>query len=336
MKLLIVTQAIDLDHPILGFFHRWVEEFARQGAELTIIAQQAGRTALPANVHVISLNKEKGAGKAAQILSFWRLIIEKRGDYDAVLVHMTPVWSVLGAPVWMILGKRSYLWYEVRRGGRMLRAAEAVVRRIFSATPDGMPWPTAKQEVVGHGIDTDQFAPSGARDPSLCATTGRVTPIKHLPQIVEAFAALPSSCRLRIVGDAFTDSDRREKDAVLALASAKGVRSRIEIGFLPHADLPAVLARTTLFLHASRGGLDKALLEAMASGCLVVTTSEAAAPLLPEACRATPETLGAKAMALCTLAEPERETFSAELRRIVVQHHSLPRLVTSMLLSMAA
>lgn len=333
MKLLVVTQAADLDHPILGFFHRWLEEFVAQGTALTVIAQQVGRTTVGARI--FSLNKEHGAGKATQILRFWQLIIAERASYDAVLVHMTPIWVVLGAPVWLLLGKRVFLWYEVRRGNWVLHLAERLVRRIYSATPDGMPWPSSKQEVVGHGIDTVQFASGVARDPSLCAAVGRVTPIKHLPQIVEAFAALPSSSKLRIVGDAFADGDRREKEAVLALATMRGVRERIEIGFLPHAELPAILARTTLFLHASRGGLDKALLEAMAAGCLVVTTSEAAAPILPEPCRAQPETLGAKAMALLTLTEPEREALSSQLRCTVVEHHGLGRLVTTLLLSMS-
>ncbi len=332
MKLLVITQAADLDHPILGFFHRWLEEFVAQGTQLTVIAQQVGRTTVDASV--LSLCKERGANRVAQIVRFWQLLVVHRHNYDAVLVHMTPVWVVLGWPVWVVLRKRIFLWYEVRRGGRVLTWAERLCARIYSATPEGMPWPSVKQEVVGHGIDTLQFSPAGTRDPHLCATVGRVTPIKHLPQVVEAFAALPSGMHLRIAGDAFTDADRREKETVQALAQQLGVRNRIEMGFLPHRELPALLSRTTLFIHASRGGLDKALLEAMACGCLVVTTSEAAAALLPEACQATPASLGAKGLALLTLSEPEREALVATLRRIVVEHHGLPRLVTTLLLSM--
>ncbi len=335
MKLLIVTQAVDLDHPVLGFFHRWLEEFLVQGTVLTVLAQQVGRTALPVGVRLESLGKELGLGRAAQILRFWRLIIARRGDYDAVLVHMTPVWVVLGAPVWALLGKRVFLWYEVRRGGRMLRLAEMIVRRIFSATAEGMPWVSAKQEVVGHGIDTTQFAPGGTREAGLVVAVGRVTPVKHFPLIVETFAALPGSLRLRIVGDAFTVSDQHEKQRVLATAAATQVADRLEIGFLPHTELPAILARASLSLHACQGGLDKAVLEAMAAGCPIVSTSEAAATVLPESGRATAATLAAKATALLTLTEPEREALSAELRKTVVLHHSLPRLVTVLLLSMA-
>ena len=30
MKLLIITQAIDINNPVLGFFHRWIEEFSKR------------------------------------------------------------------------------------------------------------------------------------------------------------------------------------------------------------------------------------------------------------------------------------------------------------------
>ena len=59
MKLLIVTQAIDSEHPILGFFHRWVEEFAKHCEHVHVICLQAGKHSLPANVTVHSLGKER-------------------------------------------------------------------------------------------------------------------------------------------------------------------------------------------------------------------------------------------------------------------------------------
>lgn len=59
MKLLIVTQVIDTEHPILGFFHRWCSEFAKNCEHVHIICLQAGKHSLPANVTVHSLGKEQ-------------------------------------------------------------------------------------------------------------------------------------------------------------------------------------------------------------------------------------------------------------------------------------
>lgn len=58
MRLLIVTQKVDKNDPILGFFHRWIEEFSKHCEKLTVICLQAGEFKLPANVTVLSLGKE--------------------------------------------------------------------------------------------------------------------------------------------------------------------------------------------------------------------------------------------------------------------------------------
>ena len=58
MKLLILTQKIDINDPILGFFHRWVEEFSKHCEKITVICLEKGEHHLPENVKVLSLGKE--------------------------------------------------------------------------------------------------------------------------------------------------------------------------------------------------------------------------------------------------------------------------------------
>ncbi len=36
-RILIVTQTVDTQDPVLGFFVRWIEEFAKHAEELTVI-----------------------------------------------------------------------------------------------------------------------------------------------------------------------------------------------------------------------------------------------------------------------------------------------------------
>src|SRR3989344_8687589 len=59
MRLLIVTQKIDRDDDLLGFFHQWICEFARHCESVTVICLEKGEYALPANVRVLSLGKER-------------------------------------------------------------------------------------------------------------------------------------------------------------------------------------------------------------------------------------------------------------------------------------
>ena len=50
MKLLICTQKVDKNDSVLGFFHRWIEEFAKHCEKVTVICLQKGDDDLPAKI----------------------------------------------------------------------------------------------------------------------------------------------------------------------------------------------------------------------------------------------------------------------------------------------
>lgn len=328
MKLLIITQKVHRNDPILGFFHRWLQEFAKHCEQVTVIGQLVGEYDLPGNVHVLSLYKEKGLSKFQQILRFWKLIIAHRSEYDAVLVHMTPVWIDLGAPLWLVLRKPMYLWYEIRRGGFVLQWALLWIKKVFSATPDGLPFPHPKNVVTGHGIDTAFFqSHEEKRDPHLSATVGRMTKIKRFDVIINAFARLPETMHLTIGGGAITQEDHTTEREIKALIERNHLGPRVQTGFLSQQEVASLLRRATLFLHACGGGLDKVVLEAMASGCLVVSCSEAARHVLPPECIATPENMAEVANALLRFPESRLESLRHDLRARVEREHGLSSLV---------
>src|SRR3989338_44123 len=60
MRILIVTQAVDSADSDLGFFHRWIEEFAKRFERVIVICLKEGQHRLPENVSVYSLGKESG------------------------------------------------------------------------------------------------------------------------------------------------------------------------------------------------------------------------------------------------------------------------------------
>ncbi|MBI2640380.1 MAG: glycosyltransferase family 4 protein [Candidatus Sungbacteria bacterium] len=90
MRLLIVTQKIDKDDENLGFFHSWVEEFAKHADELTVIAGYVGRHSFPVNVRVVSLQKEKGAGRPRRIWRYIFFFCRYLREADAIFFHMIP------------------------------------------------------------------------------------------------------------------------------------------------------------------------------------------------------------------------------------------------------
>lgn len=337
MRLLIVAQRVDSEDPILAFFHRWIDGFARRCDGVVALGQAVGAHALPDTVVVHSLGKERGAPLWRQLLRFWRLIWSCRSQYDVVFVHMSPIWVLLGWPLWRLLRKRVYLWYEVRRGGRVLRWAVACSHRTFSATSDGLPFVHPRNVIVGHGIDTSVFAPAQAtRDPHLFFTVGRVTPIKRFEQIIDAVAAQGGEARLQIAGGPVRPDDAAYLALLRSRVESSGLADRFSVGFERETAVAAALRSCAVFLHACGGGLDKALLEAMASGCLVLSSSHAASLVLPAACTCGEAEMATALARLLALPPDEQARLRAEVRAIVERDHALPRLLDRLVAEMAA
>ncbi len=340
MKLLICTQSVDRNDPILGFFHRWLEEFAQHCEQVTVLAQRTGSYSLPANVIVHSLGKEKGLSRPKQVLRFLGLIWTLRGQYDSVFVHMSPEYILAGGVLWQLLGRRVMLWYTHKDVSWRLRAAVVLADVIVTASKESFRLPTPKVRVMGHGIDTEVFKP-GIPTPGVgirILTVGRISSTKRLLEMLSALDALHARgehFHFTIVGKPMTATE---------LAYAKNVEKEIAkrpyasdvhmIAGVEHATLPAILEQADIFLNFSMtGSLDKAVLEAMAVGVPVITSNEAFKALLAPYHLWVQDTdpLRIADMIQNYLRRSDRAMVAAKLREEVVVRHSLTKLVPAML-----
>src|SRR3989344_4756264 len=120
MKLLILTQKIDKEDPVLGFFHGWVAKLAEKFEKISVICLQKGEFNLPNNVKVYSLGKKNKKlpvlSRAKYLTNFYRYILGLHADYDAVFVHMNQEYVVLGGWMWKLIRKKIYLWRNHTKG----------------------------------------------------------------------------------------------------------------------------------------------------------------------------------------------------------------------------
>ena len=115
MKLLILTQKVDRTDSVLGFFHTWLVEFSKRAELVTVIALEVGEYQLPQNVTVTSLGKELGVSKVVYLWRLFSTVIGQQKKYDAVFVHMNPIYVVLCGWFWKLTGKKIALWYTHRQ-----------------------------------------------------------------------------------------------------------------------------------------------------------------------------------------------------------------------------
>jgi len=338
MKLLICTQKVDKNDPILGFFHRWIEEFATRCEQVIVVCLEEGAHSLPTNVRVLSLGKPYSApdsakattgkkatkGEGARLLSrvtyamrFRKLIKDNVSGYDAVFVHMNPEYVVLGGRFWKRHGKQVSLWYVHKSVTPWLRLALRLVDVVFTASAGSFRLKSPKVRVVGHGIDTDFFSPV-PRQPSHelgILSIGRLDPSKRHDLIIRACALLQKPFILTIVGPG------QERAALEKLAQDLHIEQKVKfLGARTQEQVRDLYRQSDFFVHASEtGSLDKVVLEALATDLPVITTAgEIFKEFSVYRVSATPE-------AIAEALQTEREPF--DRARIIREKHSLTRLI---------
>ncbi|MDB5237319.1 MAG: hypothetical protein JWL88_421 [Parcubacteria group bacterium] len=339
MKLLIVTQAVDAQDPVLGFFHRWIEEFAAHVESIEVICLREGAHSLPRNVRVHSLGKEHGRRSpiayAARFLSLaWKL----RDEYDAVFVHMNAEYVVIAVILWRALGKRVALWYLHKSVTLRLRIAVAVANDVLTASADSMRIPTKKKRIIGHGIDIGTLLPVSApaqNEPIELITIGRLSPIKGVDVLIAAVAILRDQgvpVRLTIVGGAAGREGEAYAQQLEMQAGEAGLHDAVTFsGPQPHESLRALLAKAHLFVHASdTGSLDKAALEPLSVGVPIITSDPYLAGLQVSAIHGTERTPHAFAAVLTEAIRGKLwndQSVRDDARKFVEEQHSLSSLV---------
>lgn len=290
MKLLIVTQVVDVDHPILGFFHRWVEEFAVHCEHVHVICLQAGKHSLPANVTTHSLGKEYGYNRFKHIWLFYRYIWRLRHEYDSVFIHMNQVYVLLGAPLWKLWKKRVGLWYVHRQVTTSLRLAVALVDRVFSSVPQSMRVKTSKVSFVGHGIDLARYQVQRSQSDAVFRIVhiGRITSIKNIDTLVDAAAQLQSKTtfEIHLYGEPVTNDDLVYKQKLQEQIKRLALQDVITFcGSVGNNEIPPVLATADLSVNLTPpGGLDKAVIESAAAGVPVITSNTSYASYYGDLC----------------------------------------------------
>ncbi|MCR4275107.1 MAG: glycosyltransferase family 4 protein [Candidatus Campbellbacteria bacterium] len=345
MRLLIITQVLDTEHPILGFFHAWIEEFAKHCESVIVICLQEGKHSLPKNVRVLSLGKEKKVSRIQYLKRFFRYIREERDNYDSVFVHMNQIYVILGGLLWRLWKKQIALWYMHKHASLSLRIATPLVHTIFTASPESFPLRTRAVQYVGHGIDTDLFTFRTHRtsDELHLVTVGRISPVKDLETVVDVISVMHKNeahCLLSIVGDAETRSQHTYKHSIIERIKDREIEAFISWkGSQSHAEIANIVGEADVFIHASRtGSLDKVVLEALAVGTLPVTCDPTLAEDLSEdlkrVCCVPQSDVQAYVRALMfirALSDEESDRLREGGREYVLHNHSLSALIPKIL-----
>lgn len=340
MRVLMLVQLVDEREWLRGFTISWIRALAARVEHIHVITLELGEAALPANVTVQSMGKEKGYSRLRENWELQRAMLRVIRDSDVIFCHMTPRLTWIAAPLAKLFRKPQMLWFVHRQKTRELRLALACAHWVTTAAPDSFAFPGPKVHAMGHGIDTTLFSPSTIPpdDPPLVMAVGRVSPIKHHDTLLEAAALLRDHpVRFAIAGEPHTASDQTYYENLLKRRAELGLTAQNFdfLGSCPQNELVDLYRRSTIAVNLTPpGSFDKAALEAMLTGIPLIAANPAFGNLLgPYADKLlvdTPEDAAGVARRLAellALPATERSAMGSELRERVAAEHSLDRLM---------
>ncbi|MCC6443330.1 MAG: glycosyltransferase family 4 protein [Armatimonadetes bacterium] len=342
MRVLLFNLATDADDSILGFTTRWIQSLARQVEFIHVVTMQSGRVAVPGNVRVYSLGKEKGWSEVRRAAAFYRYLFDilHQDTIDICFSHMIPLFTIMAGPVLRAKRIPIVTWYAHRQVTPQLKLAHYFSTRIVTSAEASYRYKRDKVEVLGQGIDTGLFTPDGAMhdDSPLLLSVGRLSPIKDPMTMVRAVHLLHqrgyNTVRMALVGGP-PEHDQSYADKVRHLVRELHLEECAQfVGALPFEKVAGWHRLAFAHVNASPTdhSIDKAALEAMACGKPSLSSTEAfretmgihADTLLFR--QGDADDLAVKIEALIKMPPAELHDMGCYLRGRIVQMHSLDHL----------
>jgi len=350
MKILVITQKYDINDSNLGAFIDWWDKLSEKMEKVYVLALEKRSEPTKANMEVLSMGKEEGAGFLRKIFGFYSGFFKTIGKVDAVLVHMIPKYIILSFPVAFILRKPIFMWYTGVTVNRQLKLAVLFCKKVFTAHEAAMRINTPKRIITGHGIDINKFSISNfqfSNDEITILSVGRITPSKGHDFIIRAIADLIKSgysIKLKIIGGVIQEYHQEYFEYLKRLAKDLKINEKVEfLGPVSYDKMPVYLQSAEILINAVPfGGLDKVILEAMASCVIPLTSNSAFTNVFPKNFSKNLvfkqnkiEDLKEKLKHILDKKLYQNEMLCRELREVVVKNHDLNNLIDRIIKEMS-
>lgn len=344
LRLLMFTQKVDLNDPILGFVHQWIEELSKNIEELYIITSYLGKHNLSENIKIFSLGKERGNPKWRRLIRIYKIILPlfMNRRINAIWSHQIQHFVLAIAPVAGFFNIPIYLFYAHGAISFSLKAAAIFTKKIFTSTDEGLRLNTSKKIIIGQGIDTNYFRCDSKKmnreKKKILLSVGRISPIKDQETLIKAAEIIKSkgldNFLILFVGDILLPKDKGYKEKLILLIKKLNMEDYIRfIGAVSHKDIKKYYCMSDIYINTALGALDKSALEAMSCERLCLVTNEAFRNEFKDFediiifKEKEYNDLANKIISLLTIDENIRRNLTSSLRERIIQRHNLENLM---------
>jgi len=345
-NLLLFNLRTDADDSILGFTTDWINALSTQFNKIIVITMFAGRIAVPNNVEVYSVGREKGYSEIHRFFLFYvnLLRILRKNRIDACFAHMIPLFAVMAWPILRIKRIPILLWYAHKSVTTLLRISTFMVDRVVASTKSGFNINTSKLFIIGQGIDTNRFQKDRKLHNTDRAFTiivvGRISPVKRIEILIHALKKMNSyyekpKISTYIIGGPMSSSDEKYENNLKKMINQFDLADQITfVGPKKHFQVHEYYQKADCYVNSGdTDSVDKTVLEAMSCEIPIITSNIAFYDILDSELakkwiipKNDVNELFKKLALLINMSSSERDLLGESLRQIVLQNHSLASL----------
>ena len=335
MNLILFNFESNKNSQALAFALDWINEISKNVDKLYVVSLRCGEYKVDDNVEVYCINQDKKS-RIQTIFSICRTLKEihkKDKNIDGYFVHMAHYFVPIIYPFAKIFNQKTVLWYAHKSVPISLRIANFFTDIAVASTPVGYQINTDKLKIIGQGIDTNKFKFKHDFRNKIknIVTVGRISKVKNVDMIVEAFLSLKrDDIYLYIVGDALAGDDKSYLEGIKKTIPKEYEKNIIFTGSISFDKLPEIYSDIDLSINISdTGSLDKTIIEPMAMGIPIITSNDSAKQIFSHLDNHGVYLLDTKdklSSILKDIVEKKCDFDRVQLREEIVQNHSLEKL----------
>lgn len=339
IRLLIITQVVDADHSVLGFMVDWIKYITTYVSSIRVITLQLGKHDIATPID--SLKKECGYGWLSKLFRLYYLVVRDRHLYDVVFVHMNEEYVLACGMLWRMLGKRIILWRNHPSGNWKTALAAKLSHVLCYTSPQSFIARYPHAQKMPAGIVLTQEDHPSAREATTILMAGRINEwYKQNHLFIEGLLHLKEQAphlhwKALLIGDPDIGQEAYY-DKMKHLVQSAGLSDQIRFhSGLPLKGIQDMYRESGIIVNLTQAGnLDKTLLEAMALGCLPLTTNPAFRGTIHNRyllSHPTPIIIAQGIAHVLSSSEEDRAQWRSESVTYAITHHSINTLMRKLI-----
>ena len=274
-NLILFNLETSSESKVLAAGIEWIKSLSLLSQNVYVFSTHIGVFTLPNNVKVFELGGGNFKNRFKWFMNnIYAIYIVFKMKKSAVIFHHMSHYSVIfPGIIFRLIGVKQGLWYAHAHKSFSLSLASRIADNLFTSAPGAFPIKSKKISYLGQGVKIDDFQNAFKVNKnshrSGIVSVGRISSAKNLETLLNS---LPSNfpTKIEFLGG-IEDSNyheslvvlARKKDLLLTFNHAK-----------TYSEIPDYLVSWRYYFCGTNVAVDKAVIEAAAAGCIVLSLNK--------------------------------------------------------------